>query len=95
MSPIKDQTYLKQNFENELSVLVANKSWQQVVSLSEEYQHDLTSNYLWCWPSEFCLNVLKTVLDANRITSLLSLGCGCGLLEWIISQSLGISLKLF
>lgn len=84
-----DQLCIKNNFENELFQMVNTKSWKQVISLSESYKHDLISNYLWCWPSEFSLSVLQMVLEANKINSLLSLGCGCGLLEWILSQSLG------
>lgn len=77
------------NFETELLKLVRNGKWKNVLRLSENYSKNEFNRFLWAWPTEDCLQILKKVLLKNRIKDVLSIGCGSGLLEWIINQSTG------
>jgi hypothetical protein len=85
---MKDQN-LKNIFESQLYDLKNSSDWKSVLKLSEKFPHDLMAGYLWCWPSEFCLNHLGSVFGGLKITSVLSIGPGTGLLEWILMKSLG------
>lgn len=64
-------------------------NWRKVLLLNENSQDTRALKILWVWPSETNLKFLKRVSDRYCIEGLSSLGCGCGLLEWIIGQYTG------
>lgn len=75
--------------EDVLISLVKKRKWQEMLKLSDLYPATETSRFLWAWPTEACLKQLKNVFQRKGISSVLSIGCGSGLLEWIIQQSTG------
>lgn len=78
-------------FENELATLVRFKMWKSVLMLEKEFEQNVTANYLWCYPRESCLIDLKNAFNHLKIRRIMSVGCGTGLLEWILQCSLGKS----
>lgn len=82
-----------EGLEGKLLELTASRDWKKIVQLSKSYSLTEKSRFLWAWPSEKCLTKLKTVLDKNCVQSILSVGCGSGLLEWIVEETTGSSLN--
>lgn len=63
--------------------------WQNILKLNEYSNNQYARKILWVWPSLPNLNFIKTAIEKNCCTGIISLGCGSGLLEWIIEQSTG------
>lgn len=75
--------------QGQLLELIAKRDWRKIIQLSENYSLIEKSRFLWAWPSEECVQQLKKVLIESGVTSVLSIGCGSGLLEWILEETTG------
>lgn len=80
-----------ESLENKLLELIAMRDWKKIIQLNGCYSLNEKSRFLWAWPSEKCLQKLKSVLTENHVQCILSIGCGSGLLEWILEESTGLS----
>lgn len=78
-----------EGLEGQLLKLTAMHDWRKIIELSKSYTLNEKSRFLWAWPSENCFKKLKKVLDKNCVQSILSVGCGSGLLEWILEETTG------
>lgn len=76
--------------EDCLIALSDANDWHGVIECSSKFDFNEKTKFLWAWPSVECLNWLKDQLETNRIDGILSIGCGSGLLEWLISKTIGI-----
>ncbi|XP_060516542.1 uncharacterized protein LOC132696025 [Cylas formicarius] len=66
------------------------KKWEAILKLRNEHCDHLSAlKILWVWPSTTNLTFLKNVMWNYNMKGVISLGCGCGLLEWIIEQATG------
>lgn len=74
------------SLDDELGQLVDREAWQSVVRLGQFYGRCERSRYLWAWPSMRGLNALGRLLWRNDCHRVLSIGCGAGLLEWMLMQ---------
>lgn len=70
--------------------LSAMENWQGVIDICASFSADEKSKFLWAWPTAECLAFLRSLLIENGITAILSIGCGSGLLEWMIQKSSGV-----
>ncbi|KAJ6633619.1 hypothetical protein Bhyg_16805, partial [Pseudolycoriella hygida] len=82
-----------ERLEKQLIELTSSNDWRKVISLNKCYPLSETCLFSWAWPSENCLKILKTVLDKNCVRSILSIGCGSGLLEWILEATTGLPVR--
>lgn len=78
------------SLEENLSNLVVDNQWQSIISMEPLFTREEKSKFLWAWPSHMCLSAIRRVLNENAVTSILSIGCGSGLLEWIINRATDI-----
>lgn len=78
------------SLEETLIDLTSHDQWEDILNLEPNYPLEEKSKFLWAWPSLSCLYSIKAILQENGISSILSIGCGSGLLEWIINKSTGI-----
>lgn len=69
--------------------LVKLGKWEELLDLSTSLTEDEKIGYLWAWPLKTNLKFLKNILSNFNINTILSIGCGTGLLEWIIKKSTG------
>lgn len=70
--------------------------WQNILKLNEHSDNQTALKLLWVWPSIENLDFVKKTIEYNNCHGIISLGCGCGLLEWIIQKSTGtIELIIF
>lgn len=64
--------------------------WHGVIEAGKQFSHEEKRKFLWAWPKTAdCFDWLNVILNANHIKQILSIGCGSGLLEWLISQTTG------
>ncbi|KAL7023485.1 hypothetical protein ACKWTF_012631 [Chironomus riparius] len=82
-----------ENFLNELQESAAKKDWKNILKISKRYGFAISTIALWVFPSEFCLQQMKTTLKSLNISNILSIGCGIGLLEFIIRESVGVKMS--
>lgn len=82
-----------ESLEVQLQELIATHDWKKIIQLNECYSLNEKSRFLWAWPSENCLQKLKNALLRNCVQSILSIGCGSGLLEWILEETTGLSVS--
>lgn len=78
------------SLEDCLVTLSLNGDWHGVIEIGNNFTIEERSKFLWAWPSFDCLQWLNRLFKENNIKTLLSIGCGSGLLEWLISQSTGV-----
>lgn len=73
----------------------ATKNWRRLLKYAETLDLELKRKLLWMWPTENCLLGIREILKELGITCLLSIGCGNGLFEWLLRESLSKSYNLF
>lgn len=78
------------DLEQHLCKLSAMENWQGVIEICASFSTDEKTKFLWAWPTVECLTFLRSHVSVNCIKAILSIGCGSGLLEWMIQQSCGI-----
>lgn len=79
--------------DTEFQKLAIDGKWQELLDYRGELTLQERNRFLWAWPSLTDLTVLKWMLEDFRIETLLSVGCGSGLLEWILSKATGVSVN--
>lgn len=75
------------NFRNAVISLAQENKWREVLELNEDSRSEIARKYLWVWPSEENLKFIRDNVEKNRCTGIVSVGCGCGLLEWLIQKA--------
>lgn len=70
----------------QITSLKNQKNWKALLRLSEDRE---AFKFLWAWPAEGDLLYLKGVLRRHQVVGVTSVGCGCGLLEWLIQEVCG------
>ncbi|XP_017844949.1 uncharacterized protein LOC108601561 [Drosophila busckii] len=62
----------------------AKQNWRKLIAFGDTLQLELKRKLLWIWPTT--ANVLKfnQALSELQIQNILSIGCGSGLLEWLM-----------
>ncbi|XP_067625799.1 uncharacterized protein [Eurosta solidaginis] len=62
--------------------------WRKWLALGQSLSLDKRRVFMWIWPTEIELQKFGLILKSNQIKHILSVGCGNGLFEWIMQQSL-------
>lgn len=83
------------SFVNDLYDLYKQNEWRKVIKLAERASFEERRRYLFAWPTEQNLKELKSELNKLGVISLASIGCGTGLLEWLMNKLTGIKIKGF
>ncbi|KAG7309769.1 hypothetical protein JYU34_004269 [Plutella xylostella] len=82
---------MEDSFINTVVKLHKTKNWRDIIQ--NYHDHPERNKLLWVYPSEDNLDFLKkSLLDLN-CDNILSIGCGSGLLEWIIGEATGFPIK--
>lgn len=68
----------------------ATKNWKKVLKFGESLEINRKRKLLWFWPTENDLSVIKEIFKALNINQILSIGCGNGLLEWILMEAISV-----
>lgn len=78
------------DFEDELLKLYHSGDWRSVIDLRDRFTRRELNRTLWAWPTTQSLDNLRKVLVKNRCKRVLSIGCGSGLLEWLLHKASGV-----
>lgn len=68
--------------------------WQNLLNLNKNSDNSDALKVLWVWPSVKNLQFIKRKIVEYGNEGVVSLGCGCGLLEWFINKATGIIVNL-
>lgn len=88
---VVDTLTLRENFKDDVRECVRKRDWQKVLKLNKKYGNQLTYEFLWTFPTEYCLDYLQKLWKSYNITNILSIGCGYGLLEFVLRESIGLN----
>ncbi|KAF5301132.1 hypothetical protein FQR65_LT08962 [Abscondita terminalis] len=66
--------------------LYDENNWKEILKLSEKTREPITTRLLWVWPTTRNLKFMKETLIENQINGVISIGCGTGLLEWLLHK---------
>lgn len=78
------------NLENQLTQLSVTNNWRGIINIFSDFDISEKSKFLWAWPTLESLKYLGCFLNENHIDTILSIGCGSGLLEWVIHRAIKV-----
>ncbi|KAL0831785.1 hypothetical protein ABMA28_001323 [Loxostege sticticalis] len=79
---------MQENLVNDIIDLQREKKWKEIVE--RYHDHPDRNKLLWVFPSKENFEFLKERLQRLCCDGVLSVGCGSGLLEWMITEATGI-----
>lgn len=65
--------------------MASEKNWCKLLALGRTLDQQLKRKILWIWPTATDLKNFKKILEQLDIKNVLSIGCGSGLLEWLMA----------
>ncbi|XP_049870580.1 uncharacterized protein LOC126370002 [Pectinophora gossypiella] len=68
--------------------LYKERNWKEIVE--SYHNHPDRSKLLWVFPSLDNFEFIKNCLESLKCSRILSIGCGSGLLEWLITEATGL-----
>ncbi|XP_026828324.1 uncharacterized protein LOC105281611 isoform X2 [Ooceraea biroi] len=75
--------------ENILSLYNAQK-WKEIVTLSSTIDSLRTCRLSWVLPDISDLSWINNIVREYNVHGIASIGCGCGLLEWLLQKHSGL-----
>jgi len=73
----------------------ASGNWRKLLALGDCLDQQLKRKLLWMWPTSVDLDYFNQLLSMHNIHRILSIGCGSGLLEWLMTASGGRKVSMF
>lgn len=80
---------VNENIDEQILTLYNERKWIDIINLNCILIKLDKSRLFWVLPTINDLQWIKKVIDENNIIGLISIGCGCGLLEWLFEQYSG------
>ncbi|XP_063987193.1 uncharacterized protein LOC135167676 [Diachasmimorpha longicaudata] len=71
--------------ESQISSLWREGKWEDIINFGKSWNYEAW-RILWVWPSMNDLDWIKEIILEHQVQGIISVGCGTGLLEWIIQQ---------
>ncbi|KAJ8724613.1 hypothetical protein PYW08_016087 [Mythimna loreyi] len=68
--------------------LYKDSNWKEIVH--RYHDHPERNKLLWVYPSENDFSFVKKCLQELQCDRIVSIGCGTGLLEWMITEATGV-----
>ncbi|KAL7726830.1 hypothetical protein ACLKA6_017239 [Drosophila palustris] len=73
----------------------AKKNWRKLLVLGSTLDNQLKRKLLWIWPTVSDLTKFNQTLHHLGLQTVLSIGCGSGLLEWMIAAVGDETLRIY
>ncbi|XP_029036876.1 uncharacterized protein LOC114873100 [Osmia bicornis bicornis] len=81
--------HLNEAVEKEILMFYKEQKWQDIVNLDCTLSELDKSRLFWVLPTTNDLHWIKEVIDEYNLVGLISIGCGCGLFEWLFQKYSG------
>ncbi|KAJ0177618.1 hypothetical protein K1T71_006491 [Dendrolimus kikuchii] len=75
------------NITNDIINLYKEKNWRNIVE--KYHDHPERNKLLWVYPGEENFEFIANCLKELKCDRVLSVGCGSGLLEWMVTEATG------
>ncbi|KRF78662.1 uncharacterized protein [Drosophila virilis] len=73
----------------------AKPNWRKLLELGNTLERELKRKLLWVWPTALDLKNFNQILNELAIRNVLSIGCGSGLLEWLVGAVADQGLRIY
>ncbi|XP_055612729.1 uncharacterized protein LOC129759340 [Uranotaenia lowii] len=83
----------KEQLEYEISKSISASNWKEILKLGQKLSIEDRVKFLWVWPLEQDLENIRQLAKQLGLKRILSIGCGTGLLEWLITSATDISVS--
>ncbi|XP_076630570.1 uncharacterized protein LOC143346397 isoform X1 [Colletes latitarsis] len=81
---------VNENIEETILALHSQQKWQDIANLSCTLKEFEKCRLFWVLPTINDLHWIKEIIDKYNVFGLASIGCGCGLLEWLFQKYSGL-----
>jgi hypothetical protein len=85
-------TTADEDLVDDVMKLYKMRNWREITD--RYHNHPARNKLLWVYPSVDNFQFMKNCLGSLGCDNVLSIGCGCGLLEWMTTEATGDSLIL-
>lgn len=75
-------------YENVIKLYNENK-WREIIELLNNCDIENSRQLLWVTPNLKNLSWITNIIKETNLKGIISVGCGSGLLEWLIQQNSG------
>lgn len=79
------------NFIEKVIMLFNENKWEEILDLKDNNNNSV----MWVWPSKENLYFIKKYVLQNGCNGVTSIGCGCGLFEWLLNACTGRKLARY
>ncbi|XP_031842592.1 uncharacterized protein LOC116431389 isoform X2 [Nomia melanderi] len=79
-----------ENIEEAVLALYNQENWRDIINLTCDSNKFEKCRLFWVLPTVNDLHWIKEIIDKHYISGLTSIGCGCGLLEWLFQMYSGL-----
>ncbi|KAI4467681.1 rna helicase [Holotrichia oblita] len=77
---------MEHELKNTVITLYKQNKWKEILELENGHTDAFAKNILWVWPSLENFDFIKRLIIETGLIGLISIGCGCGLLEWMFKK---------
>ncbi|XP_076165856.1 uncharacterized protein LOC143145910 [Ptiloglossa arizonensis] len=81
---------VNKNFEEKILTLYSQRKWKDIANLDCPLNEFEKCRLFWVLPTINDLHWIKEIIDEHNVAGLASIGCGCGLLEWLFQKCSGL-----
>lgn len=78
------------NIEDRIKSLYTERKWEEIANLNCTAKDVKRSRLFWVLPTVSDLHWMDVILKAYNMYGLVSIGCGCGLFEWLFQNYSGL-----
>ena len=91
----QERCYLeRKSLKEEMLSLVTTGDWKSVLRRYDDLDMDYHEPLLvWVQPSLSLLEFLAAQVSQLGLSGILSVGCGCGFLEWLMVKATGVNVE--
>ncbi|KAK1122617.1 hypothetical protein K0M31_009061 [Melipona bicolor] len=82
---------VNENIDEQILTFHSEQKWLDIVNLNCTLTKLNKSRLFWVLPTVNDLHWMKDVIDKQNVAGLVSIGCGCGLFEWLFEEYSGLN----
>lgn len=84
---------MRDNIDKKILLLYKAQKWEEIAALPSTTDDLKTSKLSWVLPDISDLRWINDIVRKHNLSGIASIGCGCGLLEWLLQKYSGKSFR--